>query len=161
MGAAALRALPWALLLLLGPLLPGQRLQADATRVSEPTWEQPWGEPGGITAAPLATAQEVYPLNKQHHNHSAEGHPKPRKAFPVLGIDYSHVRIPFEISLWILLACLMKMGRGWGLGGRGGGVGSAAGRETPREGPLWVHGVGAVSIPAAPPEHPAVTPEHP
>ncbi|XP_046759508.1 sodium/hydrogen exchanger 1 isoform X1 [Gallus gallus] len=110
MGAAALRALPWALLLLLGPLLPGQRLQADATRVSEPTWEQPWGEPGGITAAPLATAQEVHPLNKQHHNHSAEGHPKPRKAFPVLGIDYSHVRIPFEISLWILLACLMKMG---------------------------------------------------
>uniref|UniRef100_A0A8C3L4U7 Sodium/hydrogen exchanger n=1 Tax=Chrysolophus pictus TaxID=9089 RepID=A0A8C3L4U7_CHRPC len=106
MGAAALRALPWALLLLLGPLLPGQGLQANATRVSE----QPWGEPGGITAAPPATAQEVHPLNRQHLNHSSDGHSKPRKAFPVLGIDYSHVRIPFEISLWILLACLMKMG---------------------------------------------------
>lgn len=112
MGAAALRALPWALLLLLGPLLPGQGLQANAG-------EQPWGELGGITAAPPATAQEVHPLNKQHHNHSSDGHSKPRKAFPVLGIDYSHVRIPFEISLWILLACLMKMGRGWGLGGEG------------------------------------------
>uniref|UniRef100_A0A8C3KYG8 Sodium/hydrogen exchanger n=1 Tax=Chrysolophus pictus TaxID=9089 RepID=A0A8C3KYG8_CHRPC len=98
--------LPWALLLLLGPLLPGQGLQANATRVSE----QPWGEPGGITAAPPATAQEVHPLNRQHLNHSSDGHSKPRKAFPVLGIDYSHVRIPFEISLWILLACLMKMG---------------------------------------------------
>uniref|UniRef100_A0A8C3PV80 Sodium/hydrogen exchanger n=1 Tax=Chrysolophus pictus TaxID=9089 RepID=A0A8C3PV80_CHRPC len=99
-------SLPWALLLLLGPLLPGQGLQANATRVSE----QPWGEPGGITAAPPATAQEVHPLNRQHLNHSSDGHSKPRKAFPVLGIDYSHVRIPFEISLWILLACLMKMG---------------------------------------------------
>lgn len=35
---------------------------------------------------------------------------KSRKAFPVLGIDYPHVRTPFEISLWILLACLMKIG---------------------------------------------------
>ncbi|XP_030917881.1 sodium/hydrogen exchanger 1 [Geospiza fortis] len=39
-----------------------------------------------------------------------EGHAKHRKAFPVIGIDYTHVRIPFEISLWILLACLMKLG---------------------------------------------------
>ncbi|XP_032304940.1 sodium/hydrogen exchanger 1-like [Coturnix japonica] len=116
MGAAALRALPWALLLLLGPLLPGQGLQANASHGPEPTEEQPWVKAGGITAAPPATAQEVHPLNRQHHNHSAEGHPKTRKAFPVLSIDYSHVRIPFEIALWILLACLMKMGRGWGLG---------------------------------------------
>ncbi|OXB69484.1 UNVERIFIED_CONTAM: hypothetical protein H355_003992 [Colinus virginianus] len=44
MGAAALRAVPWAaLLLLLGPLLPGQGSQANATQVSEPTWGQPWG----------------------------------------------------------------------------------------------------------------------
>uniref|UniRef100_A0A8C3PVL4 Sodium/hydrogen exchanger n=1 Tax=Chrysolophus pictus TaxID=9089 RepID=A0A8C3PVL4_CHRPC len=70
----------------------------------------PLSKPGGITAAPPATAQEVHPLNRQHLNHSSDGHSKPRKAFPVLGIDYSHVRIPFEISLWILLACLMKMG---------------------------------------------------
>ncbi|XP_068125343.1 sodium/hydrogen exchanger 1 [Hyperolius riggenbachi] len=34
----------------------------------------------------------------------------PRKVFPVLGLDYPHIREPFEISLWILLACLMKLG---------------------------------------------------
>ncbi|PKU29029.1 sodium hydrogen exchanger 1 [Limosa lapponica baueri] len=64
---------------------------------------------GGFTPAPPASAQEIHPLNKQGANGSGEGHTKPRKAFPVLGIDYEHVRIPFEISLWILLACLMKL----------------------------------------------------
>ncbi|XP_063810774.1 sodium/hydrogen exchanger 1 [Pseudophryne corroboree] len=39
-----------------------------------------------------------------HKNHSR------RKLFPVLDLDYGHVRAPFEIALWILLACLMKMG---------------------------------------------------
>ena len=82
----------------------------------------------------------MHPLNKQHHNHSAEGHPKPRKAFPVLGIDYSHVRIPFEISLWILLACLMKMGRGWGLGGRGGESGALRGGRPPGRDPFGCTG---------------------
>ncbi|XP_061520454.1 sodium/hydrogen exchanger 1b isoform X2 [Phycodurus eques] len=33
-----------------------------------------------------------------------------RKAFPVLSFNYEHVRKPFEISLWILLALLMKLG---------------------------------------------------
>lgn len=33
-----------------------------------------------------------------------------RKAFPVLAFNYDHVRKPFEISLWILLALLMKLG---------------------------------------------------
>ncbi|XP_046899383.1 sodium/hydrogen exchanger 1 isoform X1 [Hypomesus transpacificus] len=33
-----------------------------------------------------------------------------KKAFPVLGVDYPHIRIPFEISLWVLLASLMKLG---------------------------------------------------
>uniref|UniRef100_A0A3Q3L0L7 Uncharacterized protein n=1 Tax=Mastacembelus armatus TaxID=205130 RepID=A0A3Q3L0L7_9TELE len=32
------------------------------------------------------------------------------KAFPVLSFNYSHVKQPFEISLWILLALLMKLG---------------------------------------------------
>ncbi|XP_030359536.1 sodium/hydrogen exchanger 1 isoform X2 [Strigops habroptila] len=109
MGAAALRALPWALLLL-GPLLPGQGLQAN----SEPPQRQPAplpaGEIGGFTTAPPASAQEIMPLHRQPANASGEEHAKPRKAFPVLGIDYTHVRIPFEISLWILLACLMKLG---------------------------------------------------
>ncbi|CAL9690753.1 unnamed protein product [Knipowitschia caucasica] len=32
-----------------------------------------------------------------------------KKAFPVLSFNYSHVRKPFEISMWILLALLMKL----------------------------------------------------
>ncbi|XP_034747025.1 Na(+)/H(+) exchanger beta-like [Etheostoma cragini] len=33
-----------------------------------------------------------------------------KKAFPVLSFNYDHVRSPFEISLWTLLALLMKLG---------------------------------------------------
>ncbi|XP_054903158.1 sodium/hydrogen exchanger 1 isoform X2 [Poeciliopsis prolifica] len=33
-----------------------------------------------------------------------------KKLFPVLGIKYEEVSIPFEISLWVLLASLMKLG---------------------------------------------------
>uniref|UniRef100_H3CJK7 Sodium/hydrogen exchanger n=1 Tax=Tetraodon nigroviridis TaxID=99883 RepID=H3CJK7_TETNG len=33
-----------------------------------------------------------------------------KKAFPVLSVNYDYVRKPFEISLWILLALLMKLG---------------------------------------------------
>ncbi|XP_035285162.1 Na(+)/H(+) exchanger beta-like isoform X3 [Anguilla anguilla] len=33
-----------------------------------------------------------------------------KRSFPVLRFNYEHVRIPFEISLWILLASLMKLG---------------------------------------------------
>uniref|UniRef100_A0A3Q1AGE3 Sodium/hydrogen exchanger n=1 Tax=Amphiprion ocellaris TaxID=80972 RepID=A0A3Q1AGE3_AMPOC len=32
------------------------------------------------------------------------------KAFPVLAFNFEHVRKPFEISMWILLALLMKLG---------------------------------------------------
>ncbi|KAJ4930603.1 hypothetical protein JOQ06_024912 [Pogonophryne albipinna] len=32
-----------------------------------------------------------------------------KKAFPVLTLDYHHIQAPFEISLWILLASLMKL----------------------------------------------------
>ncbi|XP_061213645.1 sodium/hydrogen exchanger 1 isoform X2 [Neopsephotus bourkii] len=109
MGAAALRALPWALLLL-GPLLPGQGLQANSEPPQRHPAPLPAGESGGFTTAPPGSAQEILPLHRQPANASAEEHAKPRKAFPVLGIDYTHVRIPFEISLWILLACLMKLG---------------------------------------------------
>ncbi|KAM7384681.1 hypothetical protein PAMA_011846 [Pampus argenteus] len=42
------------------------------------------------------------------HNRSNSSHHK--KAFPVLSFNYEHVRKPFEISLWILLALLMKLG---------------------------------------------------
>ncbi|KAL6099404.1 uncharacterized protein ACO6RY_01233 [Pungitius sinensis] len=33
-----------------------------------------------------------------------------KNAFPVLKLNYDHVRKPFEIALWILLALLMKLG---------------------------------------------------
>lgn len=42
-----------------------------------------------------------------HHQTNSTAH---KKAFPVLAFNYEHVRKPFEISLWILLALLMKLG---------------------------------------------------
>lgn len=42
-----------------------------------------------------------------HHETNSTDH---KKAFPVLSFNYEHVRKPFEISLWILLALLMKLG---------------------------------------------------
>ncbi|XP_072548572.1 sodium/hydrogen exchanger 1 [Salminus brasiliensis] len=33
-----------------------------------------------------------------------------KKSFPVLAFDYEHVKTPFEIFLWVLLASLMKLG---------------------------------------------------
>ncbi|TFK13267.1 immunoglobulin superfamily DCC subclass member 4 [Platysternon megacephalum] len=110
-GAPSLRALPFlfiaAALLGLLPLLHSHGLQLLA---SEPPHHYPavisGSEPGDFTAAPLDVSQEIRPPP----NRTSPGHAKYRKAFPVLGIDYTHVRIPFEISLWILLACLMKLG---------------------------------------------------
>lgn len=44
-------------------------------------------------------------------DHESAGHGnQSRRAFPVLSFDYEHVRLPFEISLWVLLASLMKLG---------------------------------------------------
>lgn len=45
--------------------------------------------------------------HKTNGNHSTHT----KKAFPVLSINYDYVRMPFEISLWILLASLMKLGK--------------------------------------------------
>ncbi|XP_049890036.1 Na(+)/H(+) exchanger beta-like [Epinephelus moara] len=42
-----------------------------------------------------------------HHQTNSTAH---KKAFPVLCFNYDYVRKPFEISLWILLALLMKLG---------------------------------------------------
>ncbi|KAK2887818.1 hypothetical protein Q8A67_016046 [Cirrhinus molitorella] len=36
--------------------------------------------------------------------------PHGRRVFPVLSINYDYVQMPFEVSLWILLASLMKLG---------------------------------------------------
>ncbi|XP_014895218.1 sodium/hydrogen exchanger 1b [Poecilia latipinna] len=43
--------------------------------------------------------------NRDHGNNATK-----HKAFPVLELNYDYVRMPFEISLWILLALLMKLG---------------------------------------------------
>ncbi|KAI3361263.1 hypothetical protein L3Q82_013440 [Scortum barcoo] len=44
------------------------------------------------------------------HKVTAVGHNSTKKSFPVLSLDYSHIQTPFEISLWVLLASLMKLG---------------------------------------------------
>lgn len=45
--------------------------------------------------------------DEEHQQGNGTAH---RKAFPVLSFNYEYVRKPFEISLWILLALLMKLG---------------------------------------------------
>ncbi|EPY89194.1 sodium/hydrogen exchanger 1 [Camelus ferus] len=93
------------------PVLRSHGLQPSPTastiRGSEPPRERSIGD---VTTAPPEVAPESRPVNHSVTEHSM----KDRKAFPVLGIDYTHVRTPFEISLWILLACLMKIGSGPG-----------------------------------------------
>lgn len=77
---------------------------AGTTPDSQPARERSIGD---VTTAPPEVAPESRPVNHSVTEHSL----KPRKAFPVLDVDYSHVRTPFEIALWILLACLMKIGK--------------------------------------------------
>lgn len=42
-----------------------------------------------------------------HHRTNDTDH---KKTFPVLSLNYERVKTPFEISIWILLALLMKLG---------------------------------------------------
>uniref|UniRef100_A0A8C6VPN9 Sodium/hydrogen exchanger n=1 Tax=Naja naja TaxID=35670 RepID=A0A8C6VPN9_NAJNA len=63
----------------------------------------------GITASPPVPA-EISPDTGHPKNVSTNGHGKHRKVFPVLALQYKEVHVPFEITLWILLACLMKLG---------------------------------------------------
>lgn len=65
--------------------------------------------PHGAASSPDITQQ---PKSVDHtaggtgHNGSTGS----KKAFPVLSLDYPHIQTPFEISLWVLLASLMKLG---------------------------------------------------
>ncbi|XP_057689575.1 sodium/hydrogen exchanger 1-like [Corythoichthys intestinalis] len=43
-------------------------------------------------------------VEKEHHRNFT------KKPFPVLSFEYKHIQTPFEISLWVLLASLMKLG---------------------------------------------------
>ncbi|XP_013881139.1 sodium/hydrogen exchanger 1b [Austrofundulus limnaeus] len=45
-----------------------------------------------------------------HPHHNKNRSTTHKKTFPVLDLNFDHVRKPFEISLWILLALLMKLG---------------------------------------------------
>ncbi|XP_070806228.1 sodium/hydrogen exchanger 1 [Pituophis catenifer annectens] len=63
----------------------------------------------GITASPPVPAESP-PDTGHPKNVSTNGHGKHRKLFPVLALQYEAVHVPFEITLWILLACLMKLG---------------------------------------------------
>lgn len=51
-------------------------------------------------------------ISQNNHGHKDVGHNNTyhKKPFPVLSLDYANVRLPFEISLWVLLASLMKLG---------------------------------------------------
>uniref|UniRef100_A0A8C6TCP1 Sodium/hydrogen exchanger n=1 Tax=Neogobius melanostomus TaxID=47308 RepID=A0A8C6TCP1_9GOBI len=44
------------------------------------------------------------PTNDTHSTH------KVKKGFPVLDINYQHVQMPFEISLWVIFGSIMKLG---------------------------------------------------
>ncbi|KAM8977422.1 sodium/hydrogen exchanger 1 [Pelodytes ibericus] len=67
-------------------------------------------ELGGITTPPYETHRTPHDANG-NTSHAGGGHGRGKhKLFPVLDLDYNHVRAPFEIALWILLACLMKLG---------------------------------------------------
>ncbi|XP_068188709.1 Na(+)/H(+) exchanger beta-like [Antennarius striatus] len=91
-----------------------------------PSWRRSGWSPAGMTSlvlfvlvsasfASLDAAENnetwtdpaVEPDGDPHHHHNSTAH---KKAFPVLSFNFEHVRKPFEISLWILLALLMKLG---------------------------------------------------
>ncbi|KAM3596911.1 uncharacterized protein V6R79_022804 [Siganus canaliculatus] len=59
------------------------------------------GNNGTLTNPTVVTDED------SHHSSNSSVH---KKAFPVLSVNYDYVRKPFEISLWILLALLMKLG---------------------------------------------------
>ncbi|XP_036394296.1 sodium/hydrogen exchanger 1 isoform X2 [Megalops cyprinoides] len=68
--------------------------------------------PGAASSPDLANRN-----SKAGHDHCQpsqelpeDRHNATKKAFPVLSFDYHHVQKPFEISLWVLLASLMKLG---------------------------------------------------
>ncbi|KAJ8289212.1 hypothetical protein COCON_G00018710 [Conger conger] len=64
--------------------------------------------PLGAASSPEITATKHEVCKDPHGGHKRNR--TLRKAFPVLELDYEHVRTPFEVSLWVLLASLMKLG---------------------------------------------------
>lgn len=60
--------------------------------------------PHGAASSPGITRQSESKVENVAHNETT------KKPFPVLAVDYAHIQTPFEISLWVLLASLMKLG---------------------------------------------------
>ncbi|XP_037640929.1 Na(+)/H(+) exchanger beta isoform X1 [Sebastes umbrosus] len=63
--------------------------------------------PLGASSSPDTSQPEDTDNHKISMN---EKHNITKKAFPVLDLDYHHIHVPFEVSLWVLLASLMKLG---------------------------------------------------
>uniref|UniRef100_A0ACB8FRW4 Uncharacterized protein n=1 Tax=Sphaerodactylus townsendi TaxID=933632 RepID=A0ACB8FRW4_9SAUR len=113
----SLHALPFlvgmAALLGLLPVLHSHGLEPQYMMATPPSQIYPKVVHGAveeeITSSP-PISQDSHPGTKHPTNNSFPGHGKKRKIFPVLDFNYNHVRKPFEIALWILLACLMKLG---------------------------------------------------
>ncbi|XP_053310448.1 sodium/hydrogen exchanger 1 [Spea bombifrons] len=89
------------LILALVPLAPCLAPESGIPENSE-------NEPPGITPSSYET--DLIPHTPHDNETHGGGHRGKQKLFPVLSLDYDHVRAPFEIALWILLACLMKLG---------------------------------------------------
>nr|XP_020445742.1 sodium/hydrogen exchanger 1-like isoform X2 [Monopterus albus] len=66
---------------------------------------------GSVLPLGAASSPDIsHQANSDSHKKADGGHNITKKAFPVLSLDYQHIHIPFEISLWVLLASLMKLG---------------------------------------------------
>uniref|UniRef100_A0A3Q3EVA6 Sodium/hydrogen exchanger n=1 Tax=Labrus bergylta TaxID=56723 RepID=A0A3Q3EVA6_9LABR len=66
---------------------------------------------GSVLPLGAASSPDVsHKGNVDNHQVSDVVHNHTKKAFPVLDLDYQHIQTPFEISLWVLLASLMKLG---------------------------------------------------
>lgn len=63
-----------------------------------------------LTLGAASSPDVMHQENTGGHKEADQGHNLTKKAFPVLGVDYHHIQKPFEISLWVLLASLMKLG---------------------------------------------------
>lgn len=60
---------------------------------------------GSVLHIEAASSSDV-----NNHHQKAPNATDKKKVFPVLDLNYKHVHTPFEISLWVLLASLMKLG---------------------------------------------------
>ncbi|KAM9310083.1 sodium/hydrogen exchanger 1 [Pholidichthys leucotaenia] len=63
--------------------------------------------PLGAASSPDTSSRQA---DVDNHKVPEENHNFTKKAFPVLDFSYDHIQVPFEISLWVLLASLMKLG---------------------------------------------------